>query len=168
MHSASRVQETFGEEKPNNSEVIIGVGSNGNEALGKYKSSARWTADKTLCYSWLDSMVAVYLISGRGSYKQFVANQVRLIQGKSYMETRRNEEKPRRHREERLSGRSAFYEMARTIRIAIQSDDWPNEVTVEVTEETEAEAKQKSGEVLKVVTQIEDKLNELLSKYSFW
>ena len=37
------------------------------------------------CYGWLDSMVALYWISGRGSYKQFVANRVKLIREKSYI-----------------------------------------------------------------------------------
>ena len=30
-------------------------------------------------YGWTDSMVALYWMAGKGSYKQFVANRVKLI-----------------------------------------------------------------------------------------
>ena len=119
------------------------------------------------CYSWLDSMVALYWISGWESYKQFVAN---LIQEKSYITWKhvRTKENPadigsRGCQEDQLS--TKWLEGSEWLS---NPDDWPNEVTVEAIEETEAEAKQKSGEILKAVTQIEDEFNKLLSKYSFW
>ena len=45
------------------------------------------------CYSWLDSMVALYWISGRGSYKQFCrkSSETNLGEKLYHMETRRNE-----------------------------------------------------------------------------
>ena len=122
------------------------------------------------CYSWLDSMVALYWISGRGSYKQFVANRVRLIQEKSYIIWKHvgTKENPADIGSRGCQADQFSTKWLEGPEWLSNPDDWPNEVTVEATEETEAEAKQKSGEILKAVTQIEDEFNELLSKYSFW
>ena len=54
------------------------------------------------CYSWLDSMVALYWISGRGSLQQAIcckSSKAHSREKLHYMETRRNEGKPSRHRE---------------------------------------------------------------------
>ena len=117
------------------------------------------------CYSWLDSMVALYWISGRGSYKQFVANRVRLIQEKSYIKWKHvgTKENPADIGSRGCQADQLSTKWLEGPEWLSNPDDWPNEVT-----ETEAEAKQKSGEILKAVTQIEDEFNELLSRYSFW
>ena len=117
-------------------------------------------------------MVALYWIniSGRGSYKQFVANRVRLIQEKSYIVWKHvgTKENPADIGSRGCQADQLSTKWLEGPEWLSNPDDWPNEVTVEATEETEAEAKQKSGEILKAVTEIEDEFNELLSKYSFW
>ena len=122
------------------------------------------------CHSWLDSMVASYWTSGRGSYKQFVANRVRLIQEKSYIIWKHVgiKENPSDIRSRGCQADQLSTKWLEEPEWLSNLDDWPNEVTVEATEETEAKAKQKSGEILKAVTQIEDMFNELSSKYYYW
>ena len=37
-------------------------------------------------YGWTDSMVALYWMADKGSYKHFVANRVKLIKAKNYIQ----------------------------------------------------------------------------------
>ena len=37
-------------------------------------------------YGWTDSMVALYWMAGKGNYKQFVANKVKQIKAKNYIQ----------------------------------------------------------------------------------
>ena len=37
-------------------------------------------------YGWTDSMVALYWMAGEGNYKQFVANRVKQIKAKNYIQ----------------------------------------------------------------------------------
>ena len=124
------------------------------------------------CYSWLDSMVALYWISGRGSYKQFVANRVRLIQEKSYIIWKHvgTKDNPADVGSRGCQADQLSTKWLEGPEWLSNPNDWPTEVIIEATEETEAEAKRQREEIFKAaVTQMEgDEFDELLSKYSFW
>ena len=94
-------------------------------------------------YCWLDSTVALYWIRGRGEYKQFVHSRVRKIQARSYIQWRHV---PFDHNPADLGSRGGKVEDSSGLwwngpSWLSESKDWPEDITVSATAETESEAK---------------------------
>ena len=115
-------------------------------------------------------MVALYWISGCGNYKQFKNNRVKLIREKSYITWKH------------VGSRENLTDIGCRGSLADQlpakwlegpewlsnADEWPTEVAVEVTEETESEAKQ-TRKIFKALTQEEgNNFPKMRIKYTFW
>eukprot|EP00794_Sanderia_malayensis_P007573 gene7573-biopygen6100 len=120
-------------------------------------------------YGWLDSTVALYWIRNKGSYKQFVANRVKLINEKHFITWRHvtTDENPadigsRGLQADKLPGTwlkgpDWLPERAR----------WPNELIAQQSRESEEESKL-IKEVLAVAVQKTEEIDNLFSKFSFW
>jgi hypothetical protein len=122
------------------------------------------------CYGWLDSMVALYWINGRGNYKQFVANRVKLIKEKSYITWKHvgTKENPADIGSRGCQADQLSTKWLEGPEWLSNPDEWPDEVAIEPTKETETVAKQ-SGEIFKaVIQQEEDVFTDVLKKYTFW
>ena len=124
------------------------------------------------CYSWLDSMVALYWISGLGSYKQFVTNRVGLIQEKSYIIWKHvgTKDNPADIGSRGCQADQLSTKLLEGPEWLSNPNDWPSEVIIEAAEETEAEAKRQGGEIFKAAASQMggDEFDELLSKCSLW
>ena len=94
-------------------------------------------------YGWLDSTVALHWIKGNGNYKQFVANRVKLIREKSYINWRhvRTSENPADigSRGEKASKLSEIW--LKGPKWLSERSCWPEELQIEPSTESEAEAK---------------------------
>ena len=122
------------------------------------------------CCGWLDSTVALYWISGRGNYKQFVNNRVKLIREKSYITWRHigTKENPADIGSRGCHGDQLSRKWLDGPEWLSNPDEWPAEVAIEATDETESEAKQ-IREIFKAVTQEEeDEFAEILVKHALW
>ena len=110
------------------------------------------------CYGWLDSMVALYWIKGRGNYKQFVANRVKLIKEKSYITWKHvgTKENPADIGSRGCQADQLSTKWLEGPEWLSNPEEWPDEV-----------AKQ-SGEIFKAVIQQEDVFTDVLKKYTFW
>ena len=120
-------------------------------------------------YGCTNSMVALYWIAGKGNYKQFVANRVRQINAKNYIQwghvssgqnpadlgSRGNQSKELP--ELWLKGPDWLS----------KPEMWPASVQTGPSKETEAEAKLVK-EVVSVAVETEDGLHQVLQKHGFW
>jgi hypothetical protein len=115
-------------------------------------------------------MVALYWINGRGNYKQFVANRVKLIKEKSYITWKHvgTKENPADIGSRGCQADQLSTKWLEGPEWLYNPDEWPDEVAIEAAKETETEAKQ-SGEIFKaVIQQEEDVFTDVLKKYTFW
>jgi hypothetical protein len=123
------------------------------------------------CYGWQDSTVALYWIKGRGNYKQFVSNRVRLIKEKSYIEWRHvgKKEKPAD-----IGSRGCYGNKLPVVWLSgacwlAEPSEWPEDKTITSSKESEAEEKPVKDESLKSATEkSEDVFDKILAKHSFW
>ena len=120
-------------------------------------------------YGWTDSMVALYWMAGKGSYKQFVANRVKLIKAKNYIQwghvssgqnpadlgSRGNQSKELP--ELWLKGPDWLS----------KPEMWPASVQIGLSRETEAETKLVK-EVISVAVETEDSFHQVQQKHGFW
>eukprot|EP00112_Aurelia_sp_Birch-Aquarium-sp1_P007313 Seg1796.10 transcript_id=Seg1796.10/GoldUCD/mRNA.D3Y31 product="hypothetical protein" protein_id=Seg1796.10/GoldUCD/D3Y31 len=120
-------------------------------------------------YGWLDSTVALHWIKGNGNYKQFVANRVKLIREKNYIVWRhvRTDENPadigsRGEKASKLS--ETWFKGPKWLS---ERSCWPEELQIERSTESEAEAKLVK-EVLAVSVESTDQIDNLISKFNFW
>ena len=90
-------------------------------------------------HGWIDSTVALHWISGGGTYKQFVANRVRKINAKNFIEWRHVE-----------SERNPA---------DIGSRSWPINIVTESSKESDAEAKL-TREVYAAAVETRDEFDE--------
>ena len=118
---------------------------------------------------WLDSTVALHWIQGGGSYKQFVANRVRKIKEKDFIEWRyvNTDRNPadigsRGCKADQLSG-----EWIQGPEWLTRPELWPTPVETKPSNETEAEARM-IKDVLTVALESEDPLNQILQKHQYW
>ena len=120
-------------------------------------------------YAWLDSLIAFYWNKGKGRYKEFVKNRVKLIQEKSVITWKHvpTEENPadigsRGCRKSRIpsclcTGPNWLYD----------KDAWPLEVEVKPDDETEKEAKP-IRDLFRTVHIEKDRIDRLINTFCFW
>ena len=118
---------------------------------------------------WLDSTVALHWLKGNGNYKQFVANRVRKIQEKSFIQWRYvpTEENPA----DVASRGAASTKLEETWWIGPKwlsvTEQWPKDIETEPSQDTEAEAKL-TKQILATSIETVDRITELLEKHCFW
>lgn len=120
-------------------------------------------------FGWLDSTVALHWIKGGGTYKQFVANRVRKITDKEFIEWRHvdSDRNPadlgsRGCKAHRLS--SVWLPGPQWL---LNPDNWPVDLVTHPSKETESEAKI-IKEVLAAALETKNEFDELLEKHIFW
>eukprot|EP00794_Sanderia_malayensis_P016265 gene16265-biopygen13818 len=118
---------------------------------------------------WLDSTVALHWIRGDGNYKQFVANRVKKIREKNFIQWRYI---PTKANPADVASRGiTTMKLGETWWIGPswlpESEQWPGDKVTEPNKETEAEAKM-IKQVLATTMETQDVLLKLLEKHSFW
>ena len=123
-------------------------------------------------YGWLDSSVALYWIIGENQYKQFVTNRVSKIKEKEFIEWRHV---PSELNPSDIGSRGCYSKKLDSLWFNGPSwlqtpDEWPPEIMLESSDQSEAEAKPIKS-VFKMGVEIneekEDKLDEILEKFQF-
>ena len=122
----------------------------------------------TVVQGWLDSTVALYWLNGGGEYKQFVANRVRKIKSNERLQWRHV---PTKDNPADLGSRGGPVENNQLWwngpHWLTDRESWPNDITIEATRESNAEAKI-IRQVFAVAVEMADKVDELLQKFSMW
>ncbi len=103
------------------------------------------------CYGWLDSMVALYWIKGHGNYKQFVNNRVRQIQEKSFIEWNHvsTVDNPADIGSRGCLGSRILQKWFKGPDWLSDQSQWPPKIHTTPNDETEAEAKLLTKEILR-------------------
>ena len=120
-------------------------------------------------HGWSDSTVALHWIKGGGTYKQFVANRVRKINDKDYIEWRHVDSK---HNPADIGSRGCKADQLCNVWLPgpqwlSKPEEWPGDVVTEPNKETEAEAKL-TKEVFAVAVEARDDFDEVLERHTFW
>ena len=120
-------------------------------------------------YGWLDSTVALHWINGEGSYKQFVANRVRLIREKKFINWRhvRTNDNAADIGSRGETSEHSMIQWLNGPSWLSEKSHWPDEISIASSEESEKEAKL-TKDVLAVSVIEENQLDTLLDKFSFW
>ena len=120
-------------------------------------------------YGWSDSTVTLHWIKGRGVYKPFVANRVKKINAREYIEWKHvgTEQNPAD-----MGSRGCVADKLTETWIPgpdwlSDPDWWPMDVCTKPTKESEAESKQ-IKEVFTTAVETKDYLDEILQKHEFW
>ena len=118
---------------------------------------------------WLDSTVALYWIKGGGTYKQFVANRVRKINEKEFIEWRHvtTDQNPADVGSRGCLGSNLPKVWLNGPVWLPYPNQWPESIVPMASKETEEEAKL-SRELFAAAVEINDEFEELLSKHCFW
>ena len=118
---------------------------------------------------WLDSTVALYWIKGGGAYKQFVANRVRKINEKEFIEWRHvtTDQNPADVGSRGCLGSNLPKIWLNGPVWLPYLNQWPESIVSKASKETEEEAKL-SRELFAAAVEINDEFEELLSKHCFW
>ena len=118
---------------------------------------------------WSDSMVTLYWIKGLGAYKPFVANRVKKINAREYIEWKHvgTVQNPAD-----IGRRGCAADKLTETWIPgpdwmSDPDRWPTDVCTKPTKESEAESKQ-IKEVFTAAIETKDDLDEILQKHEFW
>ena len=120
-------------------------------------------------YGWLDSSVALHWINGGGSYKQFVANRIKKIHEKDYIQWRHvpTNENPADIASRGGSDKRLGETWSKGPSWLSIPTNWPQDILTQASADTEAEAKL-TKEVLGVAVEYEDELLGILEKHSYW
>ena len=122
----------------------------------------------TVMQAWLDSTVALHWINGGGEYKQFVANRIQKIKSHSRIQWRHvpTDQNPADlgSRGGSVENKNLWWNGPEWIKT---SDNWPANITIASTKESNAEAKV-IKQVLAVSLETTDELDEILTKHDLW
>ena len=123
----------------------------------------------TSVIGWLDSTVALHWIQGGGSYKQFVANRVRKIKEKNFIEWRyvNTDRNPADIGSRGCKADQLLGEWTQGPEWLTKPELWPTPVETKPSNETEAEARM-IKDVLTVALESEGPLNRILQKHQYW
>ena len=120
-------------------------------------------------HGWIDSTVALQWISGGGTYKQFVANRVRKINAKNFIEWRHVESE---RNPADIGSRGCKVDQLSSVWLSgpewlSNSEMWPINIVTESSKESDAEAKL-TREVFAAAVETRDEFDEMLEKHTFW
>jgi len=120
-------------------------------------------------YGWTDSMVALYWIAGKGNYKPFVANSVKQIKAKNYIQW--GHVSSSQNRADLGSRGNQSKELPelwlKGPNLLSKPEMWPASVQTGPSKETEAKTKLVK-KVVSVAVETEDRLHQVLQKHGFW
>ena len=120
-------------------------------------------------YGWSDSTVALYWVADKGNYKQFVANRVKKINAKDYIEWRHvsSDQNPANIGSRGSQNEELLELWLKGPNWLPNPELWPAPAETEPSKESEAEAKLVK-EVFAVAIEPDDRLHQLLQKHEFW
>ena len=120
-------------------------------------------------YGWLDSTVALHWIKGQGNYKQFVANRVRKIADKKFIQWRyiNTAENPADVASRGAAADKVDQSWWNRPTWLSKQDEWPEDKETTPNDDTEAEAKI-IKQFLGASVNAESDYDQIINKHSFW